>query len=117
MSDKKKELASDVFQLNAKDFHTKNPVLNMAINALVDAVNKFDANKDGKSDIGQLAPIAQKLLPVVLAVGPLVDWSKVWSFVVNSFVKSEDRPQFLSLVGEGQKHVDEALTITVHPTA
>lgn len=109
-------IGKEDFQLVAKDFHTKNPLFNMAIDGVVKTINFFDANHDGKSDLAQMAPIGKKAFPVLMAVLPLVQWDKVWLWVLGNFVKPESKQEFTNLVATLDKHTHEAAAIVVVPS-
>lgn len=99
------------FQLDPKDFHTKDFLVNKAIDSVVGLVNSLDLNKDGKRDIVQLAPILLKCAPSVIGLIEVIDWNKLKCWVINTYVAPEKRAEFRDLTDKLAVNVAEARAV------
>lgn len=87
------------FKLDPKQFHTKNIVVNGAVDSVVDMLNKLDVNHDGQRDIAQVAPVVLHCVPVAVELVSMVDWDKAKLFLVeHHLVNPAQKSEFLSLL-------------------
>jgi hypothetical protein len=79
------------FQLDKKELLKDLPVmLRPLAGSFVDFINKADMNKDGMSDLAQVAPYFIKALPFVTALAPLIDWDQAVEDLVSKYVKNQE---------------------------
>lgn len=52
-------------------------------------LNSRDLNKDGKSDVAQIAPVVIKALPYLTGLASLIDWEAVVQFLLDKFAKDK----------------------------
>lgn len=102
-------MADAEFQLDKKEL-TKDlsfPLKGIA-GTFIDWVNTRDFNKDGHKDIAQVAPLAIKLMPVLMALWSMVDVNALteW-FLSHDFVKDKDGAR--ALINQGVSAVEEHL--------
>jgi hypothetical protein len=80
------------------------------VEGVIDAINKLDANHDGKADICQYAPYVIKALPVLIELAPLVEPSKFKAWLAgHDWVKDEQAA--LALLGKVESIAVDAAKI------
>ena len=82
---------SKPFQLDANNFKVGNMLIDGVIKSAVGSVNKADLNHNGVPDIAEIAPIAAKALPMLVALNEAIDFEQAASFAVElPFVKNKE---------------------------
>ena len=73
------------FQLDPKDpkFDTHNMIANGVVQAAIKWLNKADLTGDGVADLPQFAPYFFKALPHIMQLASLIDWKKVFDWVMS----------------------------------
>lgn len=77
---------------------------------VIELVNTFDVNRDGKDDIVQLAPLARRSLPILLKLLPLVKFDGLLNKYVDDpeVVPVENKAQVKACIKDMQVIADEA---------
>lgn len=71
------------FQLDPKEFHIHNMLIDPIIDKVVAFANSEDFNEDGRPDIAQYAPYLQKALPILAELSPLLHSPSLLNFLAT----------------------------------
>lgn len=89
------------FQLDRKELGIDVGLANGLADGIIKKINNIDMNKNHKSDIAEVAPYAEKLLPFVAALAPLIEPEAITDWLTKS------HPEFFKDVAAATKVIAE----------